>query len=240
MAFPLAKTITSWSISRFGVYDICPAKAYYKFILKLPEPGSPAMERGSAIHKEAEDYLKGVGAAKLPKSLASLGSEFRALRAARRKNPALVPVEETWAFRKDWTITTYNDWNGCWLRVKLDVAERKGTEVVVSDVKTGRFRTDNVRDYERQLRLYAPAALIMFGGIPDVRVTARLLYVDEGVIYPEPKDAVSYVAADLPALKKEWEAAVKPMLSDTTFAPKANKYCKWCAYRKEVDGPCKY
>jgi len=238
--FPLAKTITSWSISRYGVYEQCPAKARYKFIDKLKEPeaepGSP-MHRGSEIHKEAEFYVKGESG-RLPKSLSSLGSEFKALRAARKANPALVTVEETWSFRKDWSITTWNDWNGCWLRVKLDVADRDGPNVRVSDVKTGKYWTDNVEDYKLQLEIYSTAALIMYSGIPDVRVTARLLYVDEGTIYPE--EPTVYTAKDLPALKKTWEKRTKPMLTDKTFAPKPNRFCKWCHYRKENSGPCKF
>jgi CRISPR/Cas system-associated exonuclease Cas4 (RecB family) len=234
-----ATQITSWSYSRYSLYTQCPLKAKLSIIDKLKEPPSPAMERGTAIHKEAEDYMKG-SIARLPASLKSLAPEFKAIRAARKKNPALVPIEETWAMRRDWSITTWNDWNECWLRVKLDAAVRTGSDVVVNDVKTGKFRADNIGDYEVQLQLYGLGALIMFGGIPDVRVTARLLYVDAGTVHPEPEKAAVYVAKDLLALKKDWERRVKPMLSDKTFAPKPNRYCYSCSFRKDAGGPCAY
>jgi RecB family exonuclease len=239
MAFQISKTITSWSFSRWQTYDQCPAKARYKFIDRLPEPGSPAMERGSAIHKLSEDYVKG-SISKLPVELKPLASEFKALRAARRKNPALINVEESWAFRKDWTITHGRDWDGAWLRVKLDVAVRDGKEVTVNDVKTGKFRPDDSLDYGLQMKLYDLGALVMYAGIPDVRVRSRLLYVDAGMVYPPPEEQTVYTAKDLPALKKEWELRVKPMLSDTTFAPKPNRFCGWCHFRKANQGPCQY
>lgn len=241
MAF--SQTITSWSISRFGVYEQCPFKAKCKFVDKIKEPeaepGSP-MHRGSLIHKEAEFYVKGE-TARLPKSLAKLGTEFKELRAARKKNDQLVTVEDTWAFRRDWSITKYNDWNGCWLRVKLDVADRDGPNVRVNDVKTGKYREDNIDDYKMQLELYGLGALIMYSGIPDIRVTARLLYVDYGTIYPAtPADGPTYSPKDLPALKKTWERRTKAMLTDKTFAPKPNRYCYSCHYRKDNGGPCKF
>ena len=85
----VAQRITSWSFSRWNVYNTCPAQAKYKFIDKLPEPGSPAMDRGSAIHKGVEQYILGA-AAKPPadaKAITTFTPMLRSLRAQRKKDP---------------------------------------------------------------------------------------------------------------------------------------------------------
>ena len=44
-----------WSYSRLTTWEQCPLKAKLKYIDGLKEPGSPAMDRGTAIHKDAEE-----------------------------------------------------------------------------------------------------------------------------------------------------------------------------------------
>jgi len=39
--------------------------------------------------------------------------------------------------------------------------------------------------------------------------------------------------ADLPRLKKEWVARTKAMLNDKKFAPKPNRFCGFCHFRKD-------
>ena len=46
--------VTAWSYSRYADYTQCPLKFKLKHIQRLPTKGSPAMDRGSAIHKEGE------------------------------------------------------------------------------------------------------------------------------------------------------------------------------------------
>ena len=241
---PIPQRVTSWSYSRYSQYSTCPAQFKYKHILKLPEEQGPALARGEAIHKEAELYVKGASGAKVPASLAKFREEFKALRAARRRDQAAVVVEETFAFRADWTKTAWNDWNGCRLRVKVDIARLDGADLQITDVKTGRFRPDyGALSYAEQLELYALGGLLWFAHVPDLRVTTRLLYVDEGIDHrtmvnaDEPK---VYTAADAKPLQKEWERRVKPMLADTTFAPRPGNGCRWCSYSKAKAGPCQY
>jgi RecB family exonuclease len=68
MPTPQPKKITSWSFTRYNTYSQCPAKAKFKFIDKLKEPDSPQMQRGTDIHKLAENYVKGE-IVRLPKEL---------------------------------------------------------------------------------------------------------------------------------------------------------------------------
>ena len=232
MAWTKPTNVTSWSYSRYSAYRQCPFKLKMTAIERVKEPGSPAMERGNEIHKLAEAFIKG-GGRKLPDELGYFPNFFRSARAAFKKG--LVSVEETWAFRRDWTMTTWDDWTGCWLRVKVDVAWINGTTVSVVDHKTGKYSPQwNLDDYVEQLDLYALAALIRYASVgPDLRVVPRLHYLDHEVVHPEPGQEKIYAPGDLPALKAAWEARVRPMMADTTFAPKANRFCGSCFFRKD-------
>ena len=141
--------ITSWSYSRYAQYDKCPAAAKYKFIDKLPEPPAPAMERGNVIHKLAENYTQGK-IRKFPPELTAFKEQFTELK---KSKPQL---EQTWAFKVDWNETVWNDWQGCWLRVKTDASCLDGTTLYVIDHKTGKFRDG----YDAQLSLYAATGML--------------------------------------------------------------------------------
>lgn len=241
MAWAKSTKITAWSFSRWSVYDLCPLKAKYKFIDKLPEPGSPAMDRGTAIHTGIDGYLKGetvrVSKDWNPKIFGDL---LKGLRAKRKKDPESVTVEDTWAFRADWSETRWDDWNGCWLRVKVDCSTTDGNSdnimVDIVDWKTGRFRPQQEAEYKLQLDLYALGALMRHQDAKEVSVSPSLVYIDEGV-----RHAVgTYTKTDMPRLRKEWEKRAKPMLNDTKFAPKPNRMCVYCHYRASNNGPCKY
>lgn len=256
MALP-AKKITAWSFSRYNDYTGCPAKAKYKHVMKIKEPGSPAMDRGSAIGKLLEDYIRG-NLRTMPKDLKDLAGfkkfegEFKKLRklyAARQKSPAKanpVVVEDNWAFTREWGQTRWDDWTGCWLRVKIDVAHFEEEDLlIITDWKTGKFRDEKNAEYMEQLDLYLLSALLMFGqGRPSLRVRARLAYLDEGRVFPEPDDWKEYTIADLPKLKKAWEARTKKMLADTVFKPTPGNACLWCHYRaanaSSGGGQCKF
>lgn len=220
MAFP--KMITSWSYSRFSVYDKCPAKAKYKFIDKLPDPGSAAMERGNVIHKLAEQYTKGE-IKKLPPELKLFKDEFAELK---KSKPI---VEESWAFTKNWIKTVWNDWANCALRIKVDAACVDGDELHIIDHKTGKKR-DN---YDEQLSLYAAPAPIIFPKIK--KIFTHLWFLDSGETVTN-----IYPASEMDIMRKEWDKKVQPMLNDTRFAPKPSHECRWCPFSKSKGGPCKF
>lgn len=235
------KKLTSWSYSRYNDYTQCPAKAKYKHIDKLKEPGNDAMARGSAIGKLAEQFLKGQ-LKKLPVELKLFKDDFLAGQKLGKKRTLITVVEDTWAFTKDWVLTTWDDWTGCWLRVKLDWAFSTDHETLfITDWKTGKFRPEEVFKYLEQLEIYAMGGLLKFPHIK--RVLPRLAYLDHGRVYPDPKqgeETLVYERKDLPALQKAWTQRTKAMLSDTKFAPRPNSKCQWCHYRKSNGGPCKF
>ena len=48
-----------WSFSALKVFEECPYRTYISRVKRIAEPSSPAADRGSAIHQEAEDYVSG-------------------------------------------------------------------------------------------------------------------------------------------------------------------------------------
>jgi len=212
------RQITAWSISRLQDWETCPRKAKHKHVERIKEPGNKAMERGSEIHKEAECYILGK-TRKLPKSLKRFEIEFKEL----RKINKVVKTEESLTVRDDWTQTTWDDWDGAWLRAKVDamyIDPDDPTRLIMIDFKTGRPRPDKHRD---QLSLYAAIAFQLFFGIEVV--DSELWYLDEGEIASE-----RFTRAQAEQLRKTWEKKAKPMLTDKTFKAKPSSACAWCFY----------
>lgn len=236
--------ITSWSFSRYNDYKQCPLKAKLKHIDKIKEPSNDAMARGAAIHDQAEAYIKG-NLPRLPKELSQFKALFQRLRKQYKRVINGMAVEDTWAFTKDWGQARWDDWVHCWVRIKLDCAEHEDPEtLIVNDWKTGKFRPEQNETYVEQLELYALAALLLHEHIEKVK--PRLVYLDHGVIYPEPDsfDELIFTRKDIPKLKKLWAKRTGPMLKDKTFAPRPNNLCSWCFFRASNKanggGQCKY
>lgn len=233
----MSKQITSWSFSRYFDYRKCPRKSFYKVIQRLPEPGNKAMERGNAIHKLAESYIKGE-ARRVPDELKKFTDLFKELKQLYKKKVGGVAVEDSWAFTKDWVQTTYDDWANCHVRIKVDCAANPGLDVLtIYDWKTGKYRAEQHADYLEQLELYVVGGFYQYTHVKAIQ--PKLVYLDQGAIYPEGEPHI-YQRKELPALTKKWEKRVLPMLSDTVFAPRPSHDCHYCHFRKSNGGPCQY
>jgi len=229
--------ITSWSFSRWSTWKECPLRAKYKFIDKLKEPGSAAMQRGSDIHELAASYVIGT-VAKLPEELKLFKKEFSQL----KKEKALAEMDA--AFTLNWDSCESTDWDNAWVRVKLDSVTpptKKEKVVHIIDYKTGRVKDE---DYHPQMELYGIAGLLKF---PQAETAETdLWFLDAGVIRgahdSEKKSKTGYVFTrkQLPALIEKWEERVRPMLTATAFPPNPGSYCKWCAFGKSKGGGCKF
>jgi CRISPR/Cas system-associated exonuclease Cas4 (RecB family) len=229
--------IKAWSPSRLVDYETCPAKANYKYVLRLPEPPAPALDRGTRIHKEAEEYILGTQK-RVTLDLRGVKTELARLRGAYRKGR--VRVEQALAFTSGWKPT---DWfaKDAWLRCKIDVVEevpsrRKLARIArVTDWKSGK---NNARDAEKhgdQLNLYSLA--ILSSGIAE-ESSARLVFTDTGEFVEKPEGSLT--TADVLTAREKWGARVEPMMTDTTFEPNPNFTCRWCAFAKAQGGPCRF
>ena len=256
------RQFTSWSNSRWNDYAQCPARAKYKHLDKLPEPKSAPMARGIEIALIEEGFFKGDiktlpvwprrdkvtsppgefpkwdgNLAKAKKNGLAIHPAIAPLMVAAKKQKSLM-VEQDWAFRKDWSLTTWNDWTGCWLRVKIDVCwEEDGDTLIIVDNKTGKYSDYDVEKYLEQLRLYAAAGAARFPHIKTFKV--RLWFTDLGIQYPE-NEFMEITRAEALKLQKKFTKQVQPMFNDTRFDPTPNRGCHWCHFSKANGGPCKY
>lgn len=227
----VVKRITAWSYSRYADYRRCPFYAKLKFVDKMKEPDNMAQSRGTAIHKSAEAYLKGEQRV-MPPEFKAFAKELKALRDARAIPERQLAFTERFAAETGWFDPP------AWVRVKLDAllfvpAPKRGkapNRVEVYDWKTGKRY---VPDHDEQLELYAIAGFLLY---PDAEeVLAADWYVDSGTA-----ESRTFKRAELPKLIKTWEARVRPMLTDTEFAPRPNDKCRFCHFRKANGGPCKF
>jgi CRISPR/Cas system-associated exonuclease Cas4 (RecB family) len=213
----------AWSYSRLSDWEQCPRRAKLKHLDKIQEPSNPAMERGSQIHKLAEDFVAG-RIKKLPVELIDFEKKLKQL-----KKRGAVP-EQQWAFTKDWAATS---WFGldAYCRMICDVIMVESNGVVtVIDYKTGKVRDE----HREQLSLYALGAFIM-NPIYD-RVQVSLYYVDQKTM----TKPVEFTRDQFEALKKEWTDRAAPMLIDKQFVARPGHYCRWCYFNNSNTGHCEF
>lgn len=224
----MSNGVDAWSYSRYADYQQCPLRFKLKHIQKMKEPGSPAMQRGSDIHKEGENYLK---SAKRPRTVPASYKNFaEEMRQLHTLNPL---VEQQWGFTKQWSPT---GWFGgdTWLRIVCDVVVLYDDNTVdLIDFKTGRRYDTN----EEQVELFSCAPFIKWPEVTDVRT--RLWYLD--VEDPEKNEVIrDYTRGDFEGIRKGWEKKIVPMFKDKRFAPTPNEKCRWCAFSKDKGGPCPF
>ena len=67
--------LKAWSYSALKVFEECPYRSYIQKVKKIPEPSNPAADRGTEIHQQAEDYVKGE-LGEFPSTLTKFKNEF--------------------------------------------------------------------------------------------------------------------------------------------------------------------
>lgn len=241
MAYPKVRQFrTGWSFSRLDQYEGCPAQAAYKHLDKLPEPSSPALARGADIHQKAEHYLKGL-IRSIPPELKSLETEMKGLKARFKARATNLPifVEEMWGFTAAWEPCRSDDWNNCRIRIKMDAGYfLTDTHGQIDDFKTGKLRPEMSAKYNDQLDLYNVGMLSKFPQLE--RASARLLYLDLGLIYPAVGEEQVLLRKDLAKAQKRWDKRAAKLLNDTKFKPTPGNACRWCAFGQSKGGPCFY
>lgn len=239
MTFPTKpKPISAWSMSRYSDYMQCPAAFKYRYIVKLPTAKHPAAARGITVAEETDKWFKRARRT-MPKELKPLESTYKLLH-----KDKTVESELAWNFTKKWEPCAWNDWDNCWVRMRIDLATTAPTVFRVFDNKTGKYNENNVQKYMLQLDLYAAGASVVKAATKIKEVHVQLLFSDLGIKYPEnPK---VYTIEQAARQRREWEKRVKPMMSDTTFATRPGYYCRWCPFSHNTimpngkPGPCKY
>lgn len=226
----MSNGVNAWSYSRWSDYKLCPLFFKLTHIDRIKPPGSAAMDRGSTIHKEGENYLKAARKPKaVPVSYTHFADEMEQLRELKPR------VELQLGFTSDWSCATRHagdpyGWfaKNTWLRIVCDVDVRYDDHTAdIIDFKTGRKYDTN----EEQVELFSCAP---FMEDPElVHVTTRLWYLDQ----PTDNEVIrEYSRKDFEAIKKDWTKKVRPMFADTKFAPKPNSRCGTCHFRNKASG----
>lgn len=211
----------SWSYSKYALFEQCPAAYNYKHNLKLPDPPSPAMERGNKIHKRGEDFLVKRGLP-LPKEYAPFSAEMFHLRDAGAK------AEEKVGFFRDWSPTTFFH-KGVWLRSIYDATLVTGTHADVVDFKTGKKYETNLD----QIELFSATVFVRNEDIQTV--TARLWYLDSG-----DEVAVNFSRPGIEAALSKWTARAGKIEHEQNWPARPNSTCRWCNFSKSKGGPCRF
>jgi RecB family exonuclease len=221
--------VIAWSYSRLQVYRECPKKFKYKFLDKLVEPGSPAMDRGNEIHTMLERYVDTAPKKKPPQI-----KGFEGLRGGLEKLRVSEPLTELeLAFTKSWERTSWMAGN-TWVRVKVDVTYNisKGARAAL-DYKSGKIKPE---EHTEQLELYALSIMLTETGFKTL--TTGIWYVDHETA---PRYLANYQAPFGPhitRLKNYWNRQVAELQKDKRFAPKPSYRCRWCHFSKWNGGPC--
>lgn len=229
----MSAPVTAWSYSRYADYKQCPLMFKLKHVDRIKPPGSAAMDRGSAIHKEGENYLKAPKAGKVPESYKYFAGQMKELHALKPRVELQLGFSEEW---KPATATARDPYGwfakDVWLRIVCDVDVRYEDHTAdIVDFKTGKKYETN----EEQVELFSCAPFMEDPAM--AHVTTRLWYLDQ-----EHDNEVirEYTRKDFNLIQKDWTKRVRPMFNDRRFAPKPNQKCKWCHFRKENGGPCKF
>lgn len=229
MSAPKPK-ITAWSFSRWNEYETCPQRTHFKVNLKMKEPSGPALERGTILHKQCEDYLRKGG--KVPKELKLIEATLKDY----KKRGALAEAEFT--FDNAWKKTGWFDKNA-WCRIKADVTippviDADEPVVEIHDFKSGKLK-DQYSEYGLQLDLYSLAGLLTYPTAKRARTS--MVFIDHGKVVPVENE---YTQKDVKSLTKAWELRVKRMLNDTQFKPTPGDGCRWCSFSKSKGGMCEF
>lgn len=226
--------ITSWSPSRLSTYLECPAKAFFKYIKKMSEPSSPALERGTELHEAIENYISW-RTSKLHKEVKAVAPLLKTLRTEFKKK--LIRTELELAFNRLWQPCHWLA-PDVYCRFKLDLLRLSPADEAceVLDWKTGRFKENG--HYDDALNGYATAILGSTYADKLKSATGKLVFTDEGQVVERPSGTLT--RAQLPKAQKVWDGRVKKMLSDTAFKPCPSNACRWCPYSVQKNGPCDY
>lgn len=223
--------IKSWSFSRLQVFQECPYRARLAWVDKVPEPEKPlpvgktehANDRGSRIHEEAENFVRGKGT--LTKELMKFQPEFERLKEL--FDTGVVCLEDEWAFDHDWQSVDWSDLRA-WGRLKIDALIKLSAErAVVVDYKTGRKDGNEIK-HAKQTQLYA---LVCFLRDPQLEeIHTELWYLDQNEL-----TRTRYTRKQAMRYLKTFDSGAKKMTSALEFKPNPNMYtCRWCPYKEGI------
>ena len=220
------KTIKTASPSRLAVYEQCPLHAQLKFGERIPDPNPhPAAERGTQIHQEAEDYVR--GKSDDLRNLLKFKEEFEVLRALYAQGK--VSLEGEWGYNEDWEVVDYAQ---AWLRMKCDaIVWLSKDKILIIDYKTGKRFGNEVKHGEQTL-IYAAGTVARYAKVENI--ITELWYLDQDELAP-----AKYTRKSALTALARYDMRMKKMTQAKVFPANPNPMsCKYCPYKKTGTGHC--
>lgn len=209
------------SYSGLKQFETCAAQYKFSRIDRLPQPTGPAAERGKMLHAEIESVLNG--------ELGLLSEEISYLEdyLAKLRDNGATP-EVPFAIDRNWQEVDFKD-PDAWLRGIIDLYATDGPKATILDWKSGKKR-----DYSDQVKVYATAVLSIHPSIQEIAPSIYFIDLKKEVTYSP------IYSTDLPQLQRELKERLDAIDNEKIFAPNPSTNCRWCHYRKENGGPCRW
>jgi CRISPR/Cas system-associated exonuclease Cas4 (RecB family) len=214
-----------WSPSSLLDYEACPALFYRRRVLRLPEPPSPALERGNVVHRLLEDHVR------LSKPLPSEFGAWEQMLVDLKSGPQLY-AEENWVLNDRWAREV--DRSKAWAWLKTDLHWLDGDHLSVVDYKTGRIYADKHRD---QFRIYAVAGAMLYPSV--TRVTVEGWYIDQNEIKQDEYDADELRDKHREEIEERARRVLVAAADPATERDeRPGDVCRYCPFSQRKGGPC--
>lgn len=227
--------ISSWSHSRLVDFEKCKFLAWLKYDQRIPEPARPlppgktehANDRGTRVHDNCEQYVRGDTDELLPEAAKYFGPQFDLLRVLYEAGQ--VSLEGEWGMDDQWCPTDYRT---AWLRLKLDaIVHLSKDEAVVIDHKTGKKFGNEIK-HNDQLLIYVVSTFLRYPSLE--RVTAELWYLDQNEVTSK-----AFTRDQGLRFRAALDRRGRAITECIEFPPNPNVYsCQYCQYGPWNGGQC--
>lgn len=240
---PIYNSIKHVSFTLLDNYRECPKRVKLDKIDKLPKPpddyfSPPGMkehplERGSRIHKEAEDFVVG--------ATDTVTKDLNLYKDELSKARAMYEVEKATA-EEMWTFEVTNDWNFTEEKFPRDIAFRYKCDLfaihygdpqrgLMVDYKTGK-RDRKAHSHDTQVQYGGALAFRAYDGI--AHVTSELWYFD---LPMQPVVKFTMTKAQSMVIFNKLQREVEEVITTREFparpSPQACRYCPFAAVLSE-------
>lgn len=241
------------SYSQIEVFNLCPLKYKFSYVLGLPTPPSAALSFGNTIHETMRDFYQKAIAGQNPskddlrrifeENWNYLGYASRAHEEKYKKegikllegyfektyNPRVLPI----ALEQSFSIKI----GGARINGKIDRIDPAEDGIEIIDYKTGKASTQKEIDKDLQLSLYALTAtegvLTQMGVLKQ---TPRPENVTVSFYFFDTQEKISTVkkAGDLNKVREDLVEKVEE-IRVSGFSPAPGMHCDFCSYKMICD-----
>ena len=211
----------AYSYSAIKQYEQCPAQYTFSRIDRLPQPSGEAAARGTMIHTEIEAVFKG--------GLPLVSDHIQHLLPMLEKWKGMnAQSEMQFSIDDKWNAVDYKN-PSAWFRGVIDLYIEQDNKANVRDFKTGKDR-----DYTDQVETYAGVVLSTKPHIDEVSLAIDFIDLKKTREYK------TIERKDLPALQEKLTDRINRLKAESIFSANPSGLCRFCHYRKDNGGPCKW